>query len=571
MLFRLRSVLRLIAAAAALFATACSGTAVDETPEDVPVTSVAVTTTAPASTTTPETSDAPESAATGAETPEPDSPKPEIPKPGAPEPGAPKPEIPKPGAPEPGAPEPESPEADEPEVDIPEPDAEVAEPTTTTAPPTEAEGLGDSFYPFLGNGGYDVLHYEIELDVDPSDNTISALTSITAQAIENLETFNLDLSGLEVHSVTVDRAEAEFSRSGHELTVEPASPLAASSQFLVEVVYSGSPEPVADPGVPFSNLGWLHRDGVIYTLSEPSGSMTWFPSNNHPTDKATYEVRITVPEGVTAASNGLLVDETTSDGRATFTWRMDDPMATYLAAVYVGDFDRIDHGRLYEDGPLLRDYVPSDAPPEVAQALSVTPKVIAFLEDRLGPYPFDAYGIIVTPFPLGLALENQTLSIHGPATIGPGIIAHEAAHQWLGDSVSPDDWSEIWLNEGFATYLHLMFEAEHYGTDFNAAMEQLPAQLPSFAPVPPKGISIEELFGPSVYWRGAATLHALRLHAGDDAFFEILRAHHDRSAGATTNTEEFLDIVDEIAGPDAVDLVESWLFDDEVPELPAAA
>ena len=351
--------------------------------------------------------------------------------------------------------------------------------TTTTVPPTEAEGLGDSFYPFLGNSGYDALHYEIEIDVDPAANTISALTSITAQATEDLEAFNLDLLGLEVHSVAVDGAQAEFWRSGHELTVQPASPLAASSQFEVAVSYSGSPEALDDPGVPFSKMGWLHRDGVIYTLGEPSGSMTWFPSNNHPTDKATYEIQITVPEGVTAASNGLLVDETATDGQTAYTWRMDDPMASYLAAVYIGDFERIDHGPLYDGGPIIRDYVPRDASPDVAQALSVTPDVIAFLEERLGPYPFDAYGTIVTPFPLGLALENQTLSIHGPATIGPGIIAHEAAHQWLGNSVSPDDWSEIWVNEGFATYLHLMFEAEHFGADFNETMTDVHAWLSS--------------------------------------------------------------------------------------------
>ena len=546
MLPRLRS----ITAAAALLATACGGIAVDEAPDAVSTTSVAITTTVPASTTAP---DVPESATNGAETSEPDKPEPEIPKPGATEP-----EIPKPGA-------------TEPDTEETEPDTEAPEPDTEETEPVDPEGVGDSFYPKLGNPGYDVLHYQIELDVDPSANTISALTSITAQATENLETFNLDLSGLEVHSVTVDGTDAEFSRSGHELTVQFASPLTASSQFAVEVVYSGSPEAISDPGVPFSTLGWLHQDGVIYTVSEPSGSMTWFPSNNHPTDKATYEIRITVPEGITAASNGLLVDETATGGRAAYTWRMDDPMATYLAAVYIGDFDRIDHGYLYENGPLLRDYVPRDAPPEIAQALSVTPKVIAFLEDRLGPYPFDAYGTIVMPFVLGFALENQTLSVHGPAAIGPGIIAHEAAHQWLGDSVTPDDWSEIWLNEGFATYLHLMFEAEHYGTDFQAGMQQLHAALPSITSVAPRQIDVHELFDGSVYVRGAMTLHALRVHAGDEPFFEILRTHYDRSANATTNTEEFLGIVDEIAGPDAVDLVESWLFDDEVPELPAAA
>ena len=561
MLPRLRS----ITVGAVLLAAACGGTAVDDAPKDVAATSVAVTTTDPAPTTAPETSDAPE----------PDAPKPEIPKPGAPEPGAVEPEIPKPGAPEPDAPKPEIPEADEPEPkpetpepETPEPDAEVAVPTTTTAPPSEAEGLGDRFYPFLGNGGYDVLHYDIELDVDPTANTISALTSISAQATEDLEMFNLDLLGLEVHSVTVGGDPAEFSRYGHELTVVPASPLAAGSEFEVEVHYSGSPEPVSDPGVPFSKMGWLHRDGVIYTLGEPSGSMTWFPSNNHPTDKATYEIEIIVPEGVTAASNGLLIDETTTDGKTTFTWRMDDPMATYLAAVYVGDFERIDHGPLYEGGPLWRDYVPRDARDEIVQALSVTPDVIAFLEDLLGPYPFDAYGTIVMPFQLGLALENQTLSIHGPATIGPDVIAHEAAHQWMGDSVSPADWSEIWLNEGFATYLHLMFETEHYGADFDEGMTGLHSHLSATGVGPPADVEIEDLFGFSVYFRGAATLHALRLHAGDDIFFEILRTHYGRSAGSTATTEEFLGIVDEFAGPEAVDLVESWLFDETVPDFP---
>ena len=432
--------------------------------------------------------------------------------------------------------------------------------------PASPLGIGDSLYPSLGNPGYDVLHYEIELDVAPLTNSILAVTSITAQATEDLETFNLDLSGLDVHSVTVDGTRAAFTRIGQELTVYPENPLPAGSQFEAEIRYSGSPEPITDPGVPFSELGWLQRDGVIYTLSQPSGSMTWFPSNNHPIDKATYEIRIIVPESVTAASNGILADKTTTAGKTTYTWRMDDPMAAYLAAVYIGEFDRIDHGQLYEGGPLIRNYVPRDASPEIAQALSVTPKVIKFLEDRLGPYPFDAYGSIVMPFSLGFALENQTLPVHGPDTIDPGIIAHEIAHQWLGNSVTPDDWSEIWLNEGSATYLHLMFEAEHLNLDLDDMMDQIHTRLSRAGTGPPKGVGAHNLFDPDiVFMRGAATLHALRLHAGDETFFKILQTHHDRSVGATTNTDEFLDIVNELAGSEAVKLVESWLFDETVP------
>ncbi|MDE0161830.1 MAG: M1 family metallopeptidase [Acidimicrobiaceae bacterium] len=536
MLPRVRS----ITLVAALLATACGGTPGDGSADAVPPTSPASTTTSPATaTSTAATAPAASTIAAAATT------------------------VPPTGA---AASTTTAPAAAATTTTTTAPAASTTAAGTTTVPPTGAEGLGDGFYPFLGNGGYDAIHYEIDLDVDPAANTVSALTSITAQATDDLETFNLDLQGLEVRSVAVDGAGAEFRRSGHELTVRPASPLAAGSQFEVSVSYSGSPETLDDPGVPFSEMGWLHRDGVIYTLGEPSGSMTWFPSNNHPTDKATYEIGITVPEGVTAASNGLLTSETTAGGKTTFEWRMDDPMATYLAAVYIGDFERIDHGPLYDGGPIIRDYVPRGASPDVAQALSVTPDVIAFLEERLGPYPFDAYGTIVMPFPLGLALENQTLSIHGPATIGPGIIAHEAAHQWLGNSVSPDDWTEIWMNEGFATYLHLMFESEHFATDFDATMTQVHAWLSAEGIGPPKGIGIEDLFGPTVYYRGAATLHALRLHTGDETFFEILRTHYDRSAGGTTNTAEFLTLVDEMAGADAVELVEAWLYDEAVPD-----
>ncbi|MCY4279124.1 MAG: M1 family aminopeptidase, partial [Acidimicrobiaceae bacterium] len=239
-------------------------------------------------------------------------------------------------------------------------------------------------------------------------------------------------------------------------------------------------------------------------------------------------------------------------------------MASYLAAVYIGDFERIDHGELRPGGPVIRDYVPRGASRDVVQALSVTPKVIAFLEERLGPYPFDAYGTIVMPFALGLALENQTLSIHGIDTIGPGIIAHEAAHQWWGNSVSPADWSDIWLNEGFATYLHLMFEAQHFGHDFDSLIRSHTARLTGEPP--PKGITVRELFDPSVYFRGAATLHALRRHSGDSVFWQIVRAHHDRSAGGVTDTEEFLGIVEEFAGADAVRVVEAWLYDETRPE-----
>ncbi len=434
---------------------------------------------------------------------------------------------------------------------------------------SESAGLGDSLYPHLGNAGYDVEHYRIQLDIDPVANSITALTTISALATEELAEFNLDLSGLEVQRVAVDGTDAAFERSGSELTVQPERSVTAGEEFTVEVTYEGEPELINDPGWPlFGGLGWHNQEGVIYTLSEPSGAMTWYPSNNHPSDKATFEFHITVPASVTAAGTGLLVEETTANGRTTSIWQMNQPMATYLAAIYVGDFERIEGGRLDSDGPLLRDYVPPDAPLAVTHELAITPYVLRFLEGFLGPYPFDAYGTLVLPFDLQLAMENQTLSLHGSELLDITTIAHEAAHQWLGNSVTLEDWGDIWLNEGFATYLAYMFEATYYGNDLNEEMRKLANVLPIVGGEPPKAISVDQLFSPAVYLRGAMTLHALRLHAGDEAFFEILRNHYERSADGTTNTEEFLGIVEEFAGPEAVDLVESWLYDETLPDLP---
>ncbi len=429
-----------------------------------------------------------------------------------------------------------------------------------------APGLGDSFYPQLGNGGYDVLHYAIQLDVDPIPNTIQAQTTIIAAATQDLSAFNLDLAGLTVESVLVNDNDAEFSRQDTELTITPDATLLQGEEFSTKVTYSGSPMPLSDPGVPFSEIGWHNREGLIYTASEPSGSMSWFPSNNHPTDKATFEIQITVPSTFTAAASGVLVNETQSARRTTTTWQMDDPMATYLTAVYVGDFERVENRQA--DGLLIRDYVPREHFDVVVDALAETPQMIEYFEGILGPYPYAVYGSVVMPFPLGYALENQTLSLPALDTIDPLIVAHEISHQWIGNSSTVDDWSEIWLHEGFATYLTSMYLAEHHGQDINEDMRRNYAFMSEPAAVAPQQISQGQLFDASVYLRGALTLHALRQFVGDDLFTTILRTHYQQSINANTNTAEFLAIVRRLANQEAADLVEQWLNNALMPPLP---
>lgn len=449
------------------------------------------------------------------------------------------------------------------------PEAEVGEAAADpdASPPPGAEA-GDSFYPWLGNSGYDVTHYDLVFDVDPDANALDGIATVHAVSTSELETIYLDLSGLEVSAVTVNGATAEFSREGTELIVRPSAPVPAGVGFIVEVAYFGVPERIDDPGVPFARIGWFNQDGVIYTANEPSGSMSWFPSNNHPSDKATFTISITVSEHLTAASNGLLVSETVAGGRRTATWHSDDPMAAYLAAVYIGEFER--HEQETRDGLLIRDYIPSSLTDEqrhaTLDALSVTPGAIEFFEELLGPYPFDAYGTLVLPFSIGFAMENQTLSLHGNQTLIPLIIAHELAHAWFGNSVSPGDWGDIWLNEGFAHYLAFLYLADHRGHDIGALMAgELQAARGARA-VPPGSITVEQLFDfPAVYQRSTLTLHALHRHLGDEAFFEIVRHHYRQSAGGTATTPEFMAIVAQLGGPEAVALLASWLYSPEIP------
>ena len=470
------------------------------------------------------------------------------------------------------------------EITVPPPTTAAPSPASTAAPaaastdadaaadadasPPPGAGAGDSFYPWLGNTGYDVTHYDLVLDVNPEANTIDGVTTVHAVSTGELETIYLDLSGLDVSIVKVDGAAAEFSRERAELIVRPASPIAAGDGFAVEIAYSGVPERIDDPGVPFSTIGWFNEGGVIYTANEPSGAMSWFPSNNHPTDKATFAIAITVPEHLTAASTGVLVEESAAGGRRTFAWQMNDPMATYLAAVYIGEFER--HTQETREGLLIRDYLPSSLTREQRQvaldALSVTPGALAFFEELLGPYPFDAYGTLVLPFSIGFAMENQTLSLHGDQTLTPLIIAHELAHQWFGNSVSPGDWSEIWLNEGFAHYLAFLYLADHEGHDIGALMANELRAARRAGAAPPGSVTVEQLFDfPSVYQRSTLTLHALHRHVGDETFFEIVRQHYGQSAGGSATTPEFMAIVAQHADPEAVALLASWLYSPEMP------
>jgi aminopeptidase N len=427
-----------------------------------------------------------------------------------------------------------------------------------------APGVGDDYFPLAGNGGYDVGHYSLNIRYTPDTRAFVGVAVVKARAVRSLSSFNLDLRGFTVRAVTVDGRAAAFRRDGQELTVSPRRALPRGERFTVVVRYDGTTgRPEDNTGVLY---GWVSMPDGAFVANEPEGASTWYPVNDHPTDKATYDFRITVPEGKTAVANGELVSRRTAAGWTTFVWRATDPMASYLSMAAVGDYD-LRFGRGPRGLPII-DAVDRDLGPEADDGLARTNEMIEFFSATFGPYPFTSYGAVIDDDEdAGYALENQTRPIYSGAP-DESTVAHELAHQWFGNSVSPRRWQEIWLNEGFATYCEWLWEAHTGGQTPAEQFDALYArpETARFWNPPPGAPGAENLFASSVYQRGAMTLQALREKVGDRAFFALLRAWHLTNRDETADTADFVALAERVSRRDLDPFFQVWLYQPGKPQ-----
>ncbi|MEV6114958.1 M1 family metallopeptidase [Streptomyces sp. NPDC052109] len=429
-------------------------------------------------------------------------------------------------------------------------------------------GVRDPYFPKAGNGGYDVGHYDLTLDYTPATRHLTGTAVITARATQDLSAFDLDLAGLHVDSVTVEGRAALFERAGQELTVRPHDDLSKGETFRTTVRYSGTPSTLTDPDG--SKEGWLPTADGALGLGEPVGSMAWFPGNHHPSDKASYDLTVTVPEGLQAVSNGELADQSTKGGRTTYHWHTAQPMASYLATVAVGHFD-IARGTGPHGLPILTAVDPTQAKAS-AKVLAQLPGIIKWEEYNFGPYPFSSTGVIVDrPGDAGYALETQNRPVFPADQFDTGTLVHELAHQWYGDSVTPESWQDMWLNEGFATYAEWLWREDHGGNSaqktfmdlYNGDNEAIWAYPPA------KPSSAAHISDSPVYQRGAMVLQKIRQKVGDDTFYDIIQGWAATRRHGSASTADFTAYVEKKAPhKDFTEIWKDWLYGDGKPARP---
>jgi aminopeptidase N len=422
------------------------------------------------------------------------------------------------------------------------------------------------YFPDRGDHRYRVLHYDLTLDYRPGVNRLSGRAKLTAVAVEPLNQIDLDLGPFRVAHVSVDGAWVRFTHRGEKLRVIPAGWLPEGRTFTVEVRYSGNPRPTPSP---WGGLGWdqLH-DGVI-VASQPVGASSWFPCNDRPSNKATYDITVTTASPYTVVCTGMLEGTRRGGSRTTWVYRQPQPMAPYLASVQIGRYQQSD---LPGEVP-QRLVAPARVAVRAGHDLGRQDQMMREFEQLFGPYPYESYTVVVTADELDIPIEAQGMSIFGANHMdgrrgSERLVAHELAHQWFGNSLTLAHWRDIWLHEGFATYAEWLWSEasgdEPAGEHAVRWHRRLSARPAGFVLGDP---GVKRMFDDAVYKRGALTLHALRRTLGDPAFLSMLRAWTDAYRHGVVTTGAFTELAGEYTPHSLDGFFQDWLYAEPLPPL----
>nr|WTB34117.1 M1 family metallopeptidase [Streptomyces sp. NBC_00830] len=446
-----------------------------------------------------------------------------------------------------------------------------------TLPAPVPLGIGDPLFPHLGNPGYDVLSYDIGFTYHGNNKPLDAVTTIDARTTEPLDRINLDFARGTVRTVDINGLRADFAAADEDLVVEAPGRLPAGVPVHITVRHTSDPRGDQNSG------GWLRTSDGLAMANQADAAHRVFPSNDHPADKASFTFRVTAPKELTVVANGLPAGKVRHGSSTTWTYRTAHPMATELAQVSIGHSTVLE--RTGPHGLPVRDVVPAADAKRLERWLNKTPGQLKWMERQVGRYPFETYGLLIADTKTGFELETQTLSLFERSVFTTGvypewyvdsIMVHEMAHQWFGDSVSPQAWSDLWLNEGHASWYEARYAEEHAKRPLERRMRDAYTRSDSWraaggpparpvAPAPGEKISI---FRPAVYDGSALVLYALRQKIGEPAFDQVerrwVRTHRD----STATTTDFVRLASQIAGRDLTAFFDGWLYGAKTPPMP---
>jgi aminopeptidase N len=310
-------------------------------------------------------------------------------------------------------------------------------------------------------------------------------------------------------------------------------------------------------------------------LNQPFGAATVFPVNDTPQDKATYAYTLAAPKALTTLANGDFAGTFSRGDLTVSRWLMRQPMASELSMLAIGKYDVISSRTASGVPNITATDHALTIPAALAQSFNTqTGDIQEFLATKFGKYPFGSTGGIAVKAGVGYALETQGRSVYDlgrrPGTIpSGGLLTHELAHQWLGDSVTPERWSDIWLNEGFATYAEWLYAERFQNKPVQQSFDETyatPADDDLWQPLTADP-GRDNIFHSTVYDRGAMTLHALRLEIGEKDFARLIRDWPTANRGGNVSTRDFIRFAEDISGEQLDTLFQKWIFTSGKPAL----